>query len=40
MAAVAHFVSSSVLTPENAVGLLWGVMFALGYRVYHAQRRR
>lgn len=40
MAAVTHFVFNSVLTAENAVCLLWGVMFALGYRIYHAQRRR
>jgi hypothetical protein len=39
MFAFTHFVFDSVLTPENAACLLWGVMFALGYRVYRAQQR-
>jgi hypothetical protein len=39
MLAFSQFILNSVLTPQNAVCLLWGLMFALGYRVYHSQKR-
>lgn len=39
MIAALQFVWNSVITPENAVCLLWALMFALGYRVYHSQKR-
>lgn len=39
MIAISQFVWNSILTPEHAVTLLWGLMFALGFRVYHAQKR-